>query len=71
MAMPEYKQTIELWIADAFSEALHQMETAKEVHEFHRAQGAYSSLKGLKDQFDQVFVAEQAAVNHLNRKRGE
>ena len=71
MAMPEYKQTVEAWILDAFNDALHQMESAKEVYEFHRAQGAYSSLKALKDQFDQVFVAERAALERLNKKRGE
>lgn len=67
MAMPEYDITVGAWLREAHAEALHNLTTAKEPHEFHAAQGAYRALDQLKEQFDQVFAAEKAAIAKIKR----
>lgn len=69
MQMPEYGRTIGAWITEAHTAALHDMTTAKEPYEFHTAQGAYKAIQELKDQFDKTFLAEDAAINKLNKQR--
>ena len=66
--MPEYHATIGAWIDEAFKEALHNLSIAVEVHEVHRAQGAFTALTSFKDNFDKVFQAEDAAVEKKLKK---
>ena len=68
MAMPEYHVTIGAWIEEADRSALHDLMTAKEIHEVHRAQGAVSAMENLKAQFNKVFANEQAILEKQHKK---
>jgi hypothetical protein len=68
MAMPEYHVTIGAWIDEAGREVLHSLTSAKEVHEIHRAQGAYSAIENLKAQFAKVFASEQVILEKQHKR---
>lgn len=68
LAMPEYERLLGAWIQEAKNAALHDMTTAKEPYEFHSAQGAYKAMLALVENFERVFVAEQAAVEKAQKK---
>lgn len=68
MAMPEYEVTIGAWVDEAYKSALHGLTTAKDPNEVYAAQGAYRSVSSLKEQFEQVFRAEQAVIERTKRK---
>lgn len=65
ISMPEYEATIGGWIKEAYESALHYMTEAREVCEFHQAQGAYKAIEALKSQFETVFQAEKLATSKL------
>ena len=60
--MPEYTQTIGAWLNEAHTSALHELTTATEPHEFHKAQGAYNAIQSIQQQFESVWAAEKAAL---------
>jgi hypothetical protein len=72
ISMPEYKDTVGLWIQQSNDDALHRMTSAKEPHDFYAAQGAYKQIKALIEQFQSVFDREAAALDKQQRKtKGE
>lgn len=69
--MPEYSQTIGAWLNEAHQAALHGLTTAKEIHEFHQAQGAYAAMQSIRDQFESVWASEKVAVSKNAKERIE
>lgn len=67
-SMPEYYATIGSWIDEGHKEALHNLTSAKEVHEIHRAQGGYAAMNSLKEQFDKVFAMENVILERQSKK---
>lgn len=70
ISMPEYSETIGRWIKDLYEAALSDMSVAKEPWTMSVAQGRYSMCKELQENFEKVFLAERAALEKLNRKKG-
>lgn len=68
MNMPEYHATIGAWLEEAIKEAQHNLASAIEVHEVHRAQGSFTAINSFKDNFDKVFRAEDVAVDRKLKK---
>lgn len=69
ISMPEYADTVGLWIDEARKQALHDMTSATELHDFHRAQGAYKAIQDLTSNFEAVFSAEKATILKNEKKR--
>lgn len=67
MAMTGYEETINRWIEEALTQALHDMAVAKEPNEMFAAQGAYKAVESIKDQFAGVFSAEKGALNKIEK----
>lgn len=69
-AMPEYRETIQQWLNDAKDDALYKLSTVQGINEFYTSQGAFNALNALTQQFDRVFMAEEAALNKKTKQKG-
>jgi len=66
--MPEYEATIGQWLKEAHATVLHNLVKAVEPHDVHRAQGAYSAIQSLMEQFEAVWTAEDAALEKQTKR---
>ena len=70
-AMPEYQQTIAEWLKTAKEAALHDLATVQDPNGFFKAQGAYGAIESLLQQFDRVYIAEEAVLNKKTKHKDQ